>query len=165
MVFRILVASLCTVCGIVAVLAVGEASARPGGLAIGRGLLFRGAVPRPAPQPSVHIGRAPALVTGGAAVPNFHPAQVAPVQRFRRVFGARLPRNGIGVYYGSIYGPSDVIGAAGQYAPVQAVADVPAPGEGASAAVIGRRCSSQTIVVPSEAGGERPITVTGCRSR
>ena len=73
--------------------------------------LFRGAVPRPALQPSVHIGRAPALVTGGAAVPNFHPAHVAPMQRFRRVFGARLPRNGIGVYYGSSYDPGDVIGA------------------------------------------------------
>ncbi len=165
MAFRILVASLCTVCCVACVLAPVEASARPGGSAIGRGLLFRGAVPRPALQPSVHIGRVPALVTGGAAVPNFHPAQVAPVQRFRRVFGARLPRNGIGVYYGSSYDSGDVIGAVGQYAPVQAVADLPAPGEGAGAAVIGRRCSSQTIVVPSEAGGERPITVTRCRSQ
>jgi len=165
MAFRILVASLCTVCCIASVLAPVEASARPGGSTIGRGLGFRGAVPRPALQPSVHIGRAPALVTGGAAVPNFHPAHVAPVQRFRRVFGARLPRNGIGVYYGSIYDPGDAIGAIGPYAPVQAVADVAAPREGDGAVVIGRRCSSQTVVVPSEAGGERSIKVTHCRSQ
>lgn len=165
MAFRILVAGLCAVCCIVAVLAPVEASARPGGSAIGRGLLFRGAVPRPALQPSVHIGRAPALVTGGAAVPNFHPAHVAPMQRFRRVFGARLPRNGIGVYYGSSYDPGDVIGAVGPVAPVQAVADVAAPREGAGAVAGGRRCNSQTVVVPSEAGGERPITITRCRSQ
>jgi hypothetical protein len=153
------------VCCIASALAPVEASARPGGSTIGRGLLFRGAVPRPALQPSVHIGRAPAPVAGGAAVPNFNPAHVAPVQRFRRVFGARLPRNGIGVYYGSSYDPGGVIGAVGPYAPVQAVADVAAPRESDGAVVIGRRCSSQTVVVPSEAGGERPITVTGCRSR
>jgi hypothetical protein len=142
-----------------------EASARPGGSTIARGLVLRGGMLRPALQPSVHIGRGPGLVTNGAAVPNLHPAQVAPVQRFRRVFGARLPRNGIGVYYGSIYDPDDVIGAAGQVAPVQTVADVAAPREGDGAGVIGRRCSSQTVVVPSEAGGEWSITVTRCRSQ
>ena len=165
MVFRSLVAGVCTVCSIAAAMAPVEASARPGGSTIARGLVLRGGMLRPALQPSVHIGRAPALVTSGAAVPNFHPAHVAPVQRFRRVFGARLPRNGIGVYYGSIYDPGDVIGAVGQVAPVQTVADVPPLREGDGAAVIGRRCSSQTVVVPSEAGGERPITVTRCRSR
>ena len=165
MMFRSLVASLCTVCCIACVLAPVEASARSGGSTIGRGLALRGAVPRPALQPSVHIGRGPALVTSGAAVPNIHPAHVAPVQRFRRVFGARLPRNGIGVTYGSIYDPGGVIGPVGQYAPVQTVADMPPLREGDGAVVIGRRCSSQTVVVPSEAGGERPITVTRCRSQ
>ena len=87
------------------------------------------------------------------------------MQRFRRVFGARLPRNGIGVYYGSSYDPGDVIGAVEPYAPVQAIADVAALRDGDGAVVIGRRCSSQTVVVPSEAGGERPITITRCRSR
>jgi hypothetical protein len=103
MVFRSLVAGVCTVCGIASVLAPVEASARPGGSVIGRGLVLRGAVPRPALQPSVHIGRAPALVTGGAAVPNFHPAHgragatipprirsPAPAQRHRRLLRLQL---------------------------------------------------------------------------
>ena len=163
MMFRSLVASVCTVCCIAAVLPPVEASARSGGLTIGRGLMFRGAVLRPGLRPSVRIGRGPALVAKSAVVPNIQPAQVAPVRRFRRVFGARLPRNGIGVYYGSIYNPDDFIGAAWQYPPVQTVADMPPLLEGDDV-VIGRRCGSQTVVVPSEAGGERPITVTRCRS-
>ena len=141
-----------------------EASARSGGLAIGRGPVLRAAVPRPALQPSLHIGRAPALVTKSAALPNLRPARVAPVQRFRRVFGARLPRNGIGVSYGSIYDPGDFIGVAGPYPPVQMVANTPPLREGDGAVAGGRRCSSQTVVVPSETGGERPVTVTRCRS-
>jgi hypothetical protein len=89
---------------------------------------------------------------------------VAPVLRFRRVFGARLPRDGIGVSYGSVYGPGGFIEATGQYAPAQTIADTPSLREDDGVAAIGRRCSSQTVVVPAEAGGERPITVTRCRS-
>jgi hypothetical protein len=172
MTFRSLVASLCAVCCIGSVLAPLEASARGGGPSIGRGLVLRGAVLRPAlrpsfhiGRPSFHIGRGPALVTRGAVVPNIQPAYVAPVQRSRRVFGARLPRHGIGITYGSIYDAGDVIGVAGQLPPVQTVADLPPLREGDRVAAIGRRCSSQTVVVPSEAGGERPITVTSCRSQ
>jgi hypothetical protein len=86
------------------------------------------------------------------------------VRRFHRVFGARLPRDGIGVYYGSIYNPDDFIGVVGQYPHVQAIANTPPLREDDGAVVIGRRCSSQTVVVPAEAGGEQPITVTRCRS-
>jgi hypothetical protein len=165
MTFRSLAASLCAVCCIGSVLAPLEASARSGGPSIGRGLVLRGAVLRPALRPSFHFGRGPALVTRGAVVPNIQPAHVAPVQRSRRVFGARLPRHGIGVTYGSIYDAGDVIGVAWQVPPVQTVADMPPLREGDRVAAIGRRCSSQTVVVPSEAGGERPITVTSCRSQ
>jgi hypothetical protein len=45
---------------------------------------------------------------------------------------------------------------------VQTVAITPPPLEGDGVAV-GRRCGSQTVIVPSEAGGERPITITRCR--
>jgi hypothetical protein len=86
------------------------------------------------------------------------------VRRFRRVFGARLPRNGIGINYGSNYDPGDYTAAAWQYPAMQTVADTPSLLE-AESGVIGRRCGSQTVVVPSEAGGERPITVTRCRSQ
>jgi hypothetical protein len=164
MIFRRLVASICTVGCIISVLAPIEASARSGGLTTGSGRGFHGAGPRPALPPAVHSGRARTLVTRSAAVPIIHPAHVAPVRRFHRVFGARLPRDGIGVYYGSIYNPDDFIGVVGQYPHVQAIANTPPLREDDGAVVIGRRCSSQTVVVPAEAGGEQPITVTRCRS-
>jgi hypothetical protein len=84
------------------------------------------------------------------------------MQRFRRVFGARLPRNGIGVFYGSTFDPDYVAGTGGPYFPAQTVDTTGVlAGDGI---VLGRRCGSQTVFVPSEAGGERPITVTRCRS-
>ena len=162
MMFRSLVASVCTVCCVAALLPPVEASARAGGLTVGRGLMFRGAVPRPGLRRSILIGRGPALVGKTAVAPHIQPRQAAPVRRFRRVFGARLPRNGIGVYYGPIYNPDDFIGAPWQYPPVQTVADT-APFLAGDGVVIGRRCGSQTVIVPAESGGERPITVTRCR--
>jgi hypothetical protein len=56
--------------------------------------------------------------------------------------------------------PAGIVGAGWQYPPLQTVADMP---DGIPM-WSGRRCGSQTIIVPSEAGGERPITVTRCRS-
>jgi hypothetical protein len=159
MMFRALVASVCTVCCIAAALPPVAASARSGGLTVGPGLMFRGAVPRPGPRPAVLLGRGPALVPNRALLSHIQPAHVQPVRRFRRVFGARLPHNGIGVYYGSIYGPGDFIGVP----PVQTVADTAVLPE-ADGVVINRRCGSQTVIVPAEAGGERPITVTRCRN-
>jgi hypothetical protein len=83
-----------------------------------------------------------------------------PRRQFRRVFGARLPHDGIGVYYGTgaFYDPAaftPVISA-----PVQPVADISAIRVGEVRA--GRSCASEIITVSSEAGGERPITVTRC---
>jgi hypothetical protein len=160
MVFRSLVAGVCTACCIVAVLPPPEASARSGGLTIGRGLMARGAGLRP----SVLIGRRPAPVAKHVVVRDVQPAHGTPVRRFRRVFGARLPRNGIGVSYGSIYSPNDFIGAGWQYAPATTVADMPPLVEDDDGAMLGRRCGAQTVVVPSEAGGARPITIWRCHS-
>jgi hypothetical protein len=163
MMFRSLVTAVCTVCWFAAVLPPVEASARSGGLTTGSGLMFRGAIPRPGLRPAVRIGQGPALVAKGAVVSavvaNIQPVHVAPVRRFRRVFGARLPHNGIGVFYGSIYNPDDFTGVP----PVQTIADTP-PLLAGDSIVMARRCGAQIVVVPSEAGGERPITITRCRS-
>jgi hypothetical protein len=143
-----------------------EASARSGGLTIGRGPMVRGpmvrgptvraAVLRPGLRSSLLTRRGPALIAKSAVVRHIQPAPLASVRRFHRVFGARLPRNGIGVYYG--YNPDDFIGTAPQM-----VANMPALPED-DGIVTSRRCGSQIVVVPSEAGGERRITVTRCRS-
>jgi hypothetical protein len=158
MMLRSLVASVFAVGCIAAVLGPVEASARAGGLTVGRGVMVHGAVARPGLRRAVLIGRMPAVVPKRAVVPNFHVAHRTPVQRFRRVFGPRLPRNGIGVFYGSTFDPDYFTGAAGQY-PAQVVVDSPSDG-----IVPVRHCGSQTVVVPSEAGGERPITITRCSS-
>jgi hypothetical protein len=163
MMFRSFVASACVVCCIAAVLSPVEASARSGGLTIGRGVMVQGAVARPGLRPSVLIGRGPVIAAKRAVVPNIHLARRTPVQRFRRVFGARLPRKGIGVFFGSTFDPSYFTGGAGQYPLAQTMADS-TPLLGGDGIVLGRRCGSQTVFVPSEAGGERPITVTRCRS-
>lgn len=161
MMFRSLVASACALCCIAAMLSPVEASARSGGLTVGRGLMVRSAVVRPGLRPSVLIGRRPALVARSAVVPHIQQARGTPAPRFRRVFGARLPRNGIGVFYGSVYNPDDFTGATSQYPPVQVVADT-APLLESDGIAISRRCGSQTVIVPSEAGGKRTITVTRC---
>src|SRR3954469_5054971 len=150
MMFRSLVAGVCAVCCIASVLSPVEASARLGGSTMGRGLMFHGAVPRPGLRPSVRIGHGPALGARSAVIRNVHRAHVAPVRRFRRVFGPHLPRNGIGVNYGSNYDSGDYTGAAWQYPAVQTVADTPSLLEGDSGMIVRRRCGSQTVVVPSE---------------
>jgi hypothetical protein len=95
------------------------------------------------------FGGGAALVGKGAAARSIHPAR-----RFQRALGARLPRYGSGAIYGTTYDPVDYIGVAWPYPRVQAASD--------GDATFIRRCVADTVVVPSEAGGVRPITVTRC---
>jgi|EndMetStandDraft_7_1072992.scaffolds.fasta_scaffold604287_1 hypothetical protein len=160
MTIRSLVAIVFAVCSIASVFVPAEASARSGGLTINRGPVARSFAPRPAFQSSVHIPQGRALVTKGAAVSSIHATHVAPVRRFSRIFGHRHLRNGIVVYYWPGYSAGDFIGIAEPY-PTDV--DVPLlPQDGV--ATTGRRCGPQEFVVPSEAGGERTVIVTRCRS-
>ncbi|MEA2907910.1 MAG: hypothetical protein QOI12_5297 [Alphaproteobacteria bacterium] len=162
MMFRSLLASACAVCCIASVLVPVEASARVGGggLMRGRGLVPAGAVlPGLRRTVRAHHGHVP--VARGPAVANLKLLRRNRVRRFHRAFGPNLPRDGIGVYYGSPDYSGDLIGSADQDAVVQTVADTPSfrDGEGA-----GRRCGWRTIVVTAEAGGVRPVTVSACRN-
>jgi hypothetical protein len=164
MMIRSLVASVFAVCGIASVLVPAEASARSGGLTSSRAPVVRNSAPRRAAQPTVHIRQERALATKSAAAPNIHATHVPPATRYRRIFGRRLPRNGIGVYYGSVYGLGDFTWIDGQY-PIllSATGTPPLPeDDGVTSA---RRCGSQAFVVPSEVGGERTVTVTRCISK
>lgn len=152
MTIRSLVASVFAVCSIALVLAPAEAFARSAGLAINRGPVVRSFAPRPALQSPVHIQQGRAFATKGAAGPGIHVTHQAPAKRFRRIFGSRLPRNGIGVFYGPVYSPDDFIG----------IGTPPLPEDDVT--TIGRRCGPQAFVVPSESGGERTVTVTRCIS-
>lgn len=158
MMFRSLVAGAWTICFVALALPPVEASARSGGLTTGRGSMVRATVVQGGLRSSFLTRRGPALVAKNAVFRYAQPAHAAPVQRFHRVFGARFPRNGIGVYDGSIYNPDDYVGTA-----PQTVSNAPELPEDEDV-LIGRRCGSQSVVVPSEAGGERRITVTYCGS-
>ena len=161
MTIRSLHASALVVCSIASVFVPAEASARAGGLTISRGPIIRSPAPRPALQSSVHIPARRALATKSAAVPSIHASHVTPAKRYRRIFGPGLPLNGVGVYYGPIYSPGNFTEIVGQYPTMEPVADMPPLPDG-DVAAIGRRCGPQAFVVPSEAGGERTVTVTRC---
>jgi hypothetical protein len=158
MMFRNLVAGAWTICFVAVALPPIEASARSSGLTTGRGPMVRAAVLRGGLRSSFLTRRGPALVAKNAVFRHVQSAHAVSVRRFHRVFGARFPRNGIGVYDGSISNPDDFLGTAPQT--VSSTPVLPEDGE----VLIGRRCGSQSVVVPSEAGGERRITVTYCGS-
>lgn len=152
------------VCSIASVFVPAEALARSGGLTGHRGSVVRHSAPRRAAQPSIHIQQGRALATTSAVVPSSHAAHVAPVKRYRRIFGRRLPRGGIGVYYGPIYGFGDFTDVDGPYPTMLSATGTP-PFADDEVETIGRRCGSQAFVVPSEVGGERTVTVTRCISK
>jgi hypothetical protein len=120
----------------------------------GRGLMFRNTFVRP----TIFIRPGRSLLTKSTAI---LPTHVVPALRFRRVFGARLPFQGIGVYYGSGYDVGNVTDSASLTAPT--IADGPGLWEDGQLSVLDRRCYSQRVIVPAEAGGTRPIVVTRCR--
>jgi hypothetical protein len=155
--------------GVGVLLAPVEAPARGGGFMAGRAGFAHGAFhsfvgqsfvqPRPAPAPGAIQGHG--FRIGSAAL--------APRLRFRRFFGTGLPLAGIGITYGGYdyYGGyGDQIAEAGAYGqPVYyPAADnfIPVPQAGYPFPSDRGVCRSQTLTVPSEAGGQRKVTITRC---
>jgi hypothetical protein len=110
--------------------------------------------------PLVRPGQAPPVGSGGP-VPVVVDRRFgfAPAHAHRRFFGFGLPVVGVG----PVVGPFDApIADAGVVAPGQ-VWRAPDPGNGAPISANGGDCRSETRMVSSEAGGERPIRITWCR--
>jgi hypothetical protein len=141
-----------------------DATARPGGLTAHGGRHSAGRVAPARPWPTLHPGRR--MVTKSLrATPiksvhlNKH-GHVVPVRRFKRFFGRDFPLSGVGDFYGApFYGPT--YDQAPYDTVVSTLVDRTTPGEEDSR----RGCRSHTVVVPSQAGGERQITVTQCNQR
>jgi hypothetical protein len=130
------------------------ASARAGGFAAGHVSFNHGDFRRFGGLPLVRPGQMPPIVvSAGPPGINRIPA-LDVVRHHRRVFGLGIPVAGVGVSYG----PFD-----------QPIADVGlhAADDGARAGWTAANrggCRSETRIVASEAGGERPIRITWCRN-
>jgi hypothetical protein len=136
-----------------------QASARAGGFAAGHAAFVHGDFRHFVGQPLVRPGQAPPVVVSSAPVLVNRAFGFESLRHHRRFFGFGFPVGGIGVSYGPY--PYEVpivdVGAIARpsgTAPVAQDGDRSRPGDG---------CRSETRLVPSEAGGEQPITITWCR--
>jgi hypothetical protein len=131
-----------------------QASARAGGFVLGRLSFNHGGVHRFGGTPFVGIRPGPSIaLSGGLIVAT---AGLEPMRHHRRFFGLGLPIAGIGVTYGPYDGPFVDIGA---MARPSGTAPVTQDGDRGLAG----GCRTETRLIPSEAGGEQPITITWCR--
>jgi hypothetical protein len=142
-----------------------RASAQAGGMMDVHATFGRADFHRLVGQPLVRPGQAPPVVVSGGPAPVNRPLGFERARHHRRFFGFGLPVVGGGLYYGPYYGPFDGpladVGAIARPPVLRAVEPIP---EGGDRLLVNRtECRSETRVVPSEAGGERPIKMTFCR--
>ncbi len=138
-----------------------EASARFGGFAAGGAHVgFSAGFHAFHAQPSVRVRPAPVINHG-----SFARFGVGSPFRFRRFVGNGLPLAGVGVYYGGYdySGGYEAPDAAIYQQPIYVPEDVTGTVPPGNPSVVSHGvCRSDTHVVPSEAGGERKVTVTRC---
>jgi hypothetical protein len=156
--------------GIVAVLSAGamlvplEASARAGGFAAGHAIFNHGEFRRFGGPLFIWSGPLPPAAVSGGPVAHVRASRLEPARHHRRVFGVGLPLSGIGGFYGPLGDPIANVGAIDRPAGARAADDTSPVPEGVDRIGVNRDgCRSQTRIVPSEAGGERPIRITWCR--
>jgi hypothetical protein len=144
------------------VLAPQQASARAGGFAAGQATFNHGDFHRFGGQPFVRFGQVPRLIVRGSPAGIDRSSGLEPVRHHRRVFGFGLPVTGIGVSFGPFDEPPADLGAIDRPPGLGAADD--SPPEGGDRILVGRGgCRSETRIVASEDGGERPIRITWCR--
>jgi hypothetical protein len=141
-----------------------QATARAGGIVAGQAAFnhcdFRGFVGqslvRPGQMPPAVVSGAPAAVNriSGNRFSGFAPARL-----HRRIFGFGIPVVGVGVSYGPFDDPIADVGAIHRPRAVDDSASFPEGGD----RILRGGCRSETRMVSSEAGGERPIRITWCR--
>ena len=153
---RTLTAGIGAALGVAAMLAPLQAWARAGGFMAGHAALVHGDFRHFVGQPLVRPGQAPPVVVSSAPVLVNRTFGFEPLRHHRRFFGFGFPLGGIGVSYDPYEAPVADVGA------------IARPSGAATVAQDGDRslaggCRSETRLVPSEAGGERPITITWCR--
>jgi hypothetical protein len=156
MVDRTTAAGVFGLCCIGFLLAPGEVSARPGGIAAGRGVAIP-ALPRGGALPLVRPGHGPVL--NAAVVRGAGAFRRAQLRRHHRFHHQRWPLPAVGGIYQPYLEPNDDV-VLPPPAPTPAYARPLPPGD--PVAIAGRICFAQTYIVPSEAGGPRPLTITRC---
>jgi hypothetical protein len=169
-------AAACAAALVVGVFAPAESAARGGG-AIGHAGGFHAGgghpIVRPVPQAHAPFAHGPFAHARHMPFARF-PGVVARVQALRAAalrhrgaifgfgaYGFPVTYGDDGMFYGSYYDPSDVVGSVSVPAYADPPAD-PAPVAGREAEVVDRGgCRSETVAVPSPAG-ERSIIITRC---
>jgi hypothetical protein len=154
MINRTIAAGFCAICAVGLALAPDDVSARSGGIA-GRSLALG----------ARHVGGLPLVKPG--QIPVIKPAVAGGFSGLRAVRRHhRFSRNGVplldgvgGPYY-EPYGYSGYTGIESPYPQTITNARPVPPGD--PVVVNGRVCFAQAYIVPSEAGGTRPVTVTRC---
>ena len=137
-----------------------QASARAGGFAAGHATINHGDFRRFGGQPLVRPGQMPPVVVSVAPAGINRTSALDPVRRHRRVFGFGLPVAGVGVSFGPFDQPIADVGAIDRVPGLRAADDGTAD---AWTSANRGGCRSETRIVASEAGGERPIRITWCR--
>ena len=131
--------------------------ARAGDVVAGQATFNRGDFHGFVGQPLVRPGQMPPAVVSIPAIVH-RPFGTEPARLRHRIFGLGLPAAGVGLSYG----PFDDVGAINPPAGAGAADDgYPDGGDRISANRGG--CRSETRMVSSEDGGERPIKITWCR--
>lgn len=154
---RTLTAGFGAALGVAVMLAPLPASARAGGFA-GHAAFVHGDFRHFVGQPLVRPGQVPPVVASSAPVLVNRTFGFEPRRQHRRFFGFGFPLAGIGVSYGTYPYEAPLVD-------VGAVARPwgPAPvAQDGDRSLAGGECRTETRLVPSEAGGERPITITWC---
>jgi len=134
-----------------------QATARAGGFVAGPATFNRGDFHRFVGQPLVRPGQMPPVVVSGAPAVN-RTFGVEPARFHHRVFGLGFPVAGVGLSYG----PFDDVGAISRPSGPRAADDGYPDGSDRISANRGG-CRSETRMVSSEDGGERPVKITWCR--
>jgi hypothetical protein len=162
MVSRSLAAGIGAVLSAGSMLAPFEASARAG-FVVGRATFNHGGdFHRFGGHPFVWFRRVPPVAASGGFAAEFRTPGSESVRHYRRIFGHGLPVTGIGVSFGPFDEPIAAVGAIDR-PPGPGAADDSSP-EGSDRILVNRGdCRSETRMVASEAGGERPIRITWCR--
>jgi hypothetical protein len=161
---RTLAVGVVAALGAMLMLAPLRASARAGGFMGGHGIFNHGDFHPFVGQPLVRPGQAPVVVVSGAPAPINRAFGFELLRHHHRFFRSGLSVAGVGLSFGPFDAPIADAAVIARPLALHAVDDgAPIPAGGGRVLLSRGDCRSETRIIPSEDGGERPIRITWCR--